>query len=51
MEDYGGGGAVERQAAGGHLIKDGAETEEVSAGINFFAAGLLGRHVGDGADG
>ncbi len=51
MEDDGGSGAVEGQAAGGHLIEDGAEAEEIGARIDFFAAGLLGRHVGDGADG
>ena len=34
-----------------HLIKDGAEGEQVGAGIEFLAAGLFGRHVGDRAYG
>ena len=34
-----------------HFVEDGAERKEVAAGVEFFALGLLGRHVGDGADG
>ncbi len=39
------------EAAGGHFIEHRAEGEQVSAGIEFLAASLLGRHIGNGADG
>ena len=32
-----------------HFVKDDTEREQVGAGVKFFAAGLLGRHVGDRA--
>jgi len=50
-EDDGAGGACERYVAGGHLVEDGAEAEEVAAAVEDLAACLLGAHVGDGADG
>jgi hypothetical protein len=34
---------------GGHLIEHGAEAEQVRAGIQFFPARLLRRHVRRGA--
>ena len=51
MENYGGGWAIEGETAGGHLIKHCSEAEQVGAGVEGLAAGLLGRHVGDGAVG
>ena len=38
-------GARERLTACRHLVQDGAEREEVGAGIELFAANLFGRHV------
>ena len=46
IEDHGRGVSAERHAPGGHLIEDGAEREQIGAGIEFLAARLLGRHVG-----
>ena len=45
----GGGVAAKGQRAGGHLVEHDAEGEQVGAGVEFLAARLLGRHVGDGA--
>jgi hypothetical protein len=36
-------------AAAEHFVEDGAEAEDVAAGIDGFALGLLGGHVGSGA--
>ena len=35
----------------GHFVEDDAERKNIRAQIEFFAAGLLGRHVRDGAHG
>ena len=51
VEDDGAGGSAEGVVCGGHFVEDNAEGEEVAAGVEEFAAGLLGRHVGDGAEG
>ena len=51
IENYRRGISGEGHASRGHFIKDGAEGEQVGAGIEFFAAGLFGRHVGDRANG
>ena len=51
VEDDGGGVAAEGNDAGGHLVQHSAEGEQVAAGIEFLALGLLRRHVGDRADG
>ncbi len=45
------GCAMKREGAGQHLVKDDAEGPDVGAGVGVLAAQLLGRHVGDGADG
>src|SRR5215472_16740946 len=45
-EDRRAGIARECQPACGHLVKYAAETEEVSASIQFFPARLLRGHVG-----
>ena len=37
--------------ASGHFVEDQAESEEIGACVEFFAAGLLGRHISDRADG
>ncbi len=50
-EDDGRGVALKGHSPRGHLVHDGAEGEEVRAGIQLFAAGLLGRHISDGTDG
>jgi hypothetical protein len=36
---------------GRHLVQHAAQAEEVGAGVERVALGLLGRHVGSGADG
>ena len=51
VEDYGGGIAAEGNRAGGHFVEDRAKAEKIAAHVESFAAGLLGRHVSDGADG
>src|SRR5277367_1183742 len=50
VEDFGAAVAGKGGAAGGHFVKDDAEAEEVGARIEFAAAGLFWRHVGDGAE-
>jgi hypothetical protein len=50
FEDYGGRVAAEWDHASGHLVENRAEREKIAAGVHFLAAGLLGRHVGDGAE-
>ena len=35
---------------GRHLVEHGAEGEQIGALVEFFAARLLRRHVGDGAE-
>ncbi len=51
VEDESGGGSLEGDFSGGHLVEDGAEGEEVCADIEDFAARLLGRHIGGGSHG
>src|SRR5262249_43128113 len=41
--------AIEEAVAGEHFVGDDAEGPDVGAAVDFFAAGLLGRHVGGGA--
>ena len=41
--------AARRERAGGHFVENDAEREKVGAGVEGFAAGLLGGHVGDRA--
>ena len=50
VEDDGGGVAAERHDAGRHLVEHSPEGEEVAAGVEFFAFGLLRRHVRDRAE-
>jgi len=50
FEDFRGTAATKRQDAGGHLVEDGAEGKKITAGIEIFGAGLLGRHVRNGAE-
>src|SRR5260370_17480969 len=45
VEDGGRSGALEWQGSGGHLVEHDTEGEQVCAGIEFLAEGLLGRHV------
>ncbi len=42
--------ATERICACDHFIHHDAEGPEVGTGIHFFASGLLGTHVGYGAE-
>ena len=51
IEDGSGRVALERKTASSHFVEDDAEGEEVSAGVEFLAKGLFGRHVGDSAEG
>ena len=51
VEHDGRGVAGEALAAGGHLVQHDAKREQVRARIQFLAARLLRRHVGDGAHG
>ena len=46
----GGGLALERAAAGQHLVEHDAEREQVGAAVDGLAADLLGRHVADRAE-
>ena len=50
FEDQSAGVAAEWKRARRHFVEDDAEGKEVAAGIDFFAAHLFGRHVGDGAE-
>ena len=50
VEDFGGAVAAEGKLARGHFVEDGAEGEEIGAGVEILGAGLLGGHVGDGAE-
>ena len=43
--------SAERLTAGGHFVKHHAERKQIRARIQIFSADLLGRHVGDRADG
>ena len=40
-----------RERGGGHFVEDHAERKQIGAGVQLFAAGLLGRHIRDRADG
>ncbi len=42
--------AAKGHSAGHHFIENGAEGEQVGAGVEFFASHLLRRHIGDGAE-
>ncbi len=43
--------AEERAVSGRHLVEHDAEREDIGAGVGREHAQLLGRHVGEGADG
>src|SRR5207245_3495048 len=38
------------KAAGGHLVHDGTEREQIAASVEIFASCLFRRQVGDGTD-
>src|SRR5437588_9219666 len=40
---------MERRTPGGHLVENSSARKEVSTPVQLVAAGLFGRHVGDGA--
>ena len=42
-------GGLERMPAGGSLVEQDTQREEIRAGIEWVSTGLLGRHVGDRA--
>ena len=42
---------AEGQRASSHFVQNGSEREQIGAGIEILAARLLGRHVGNCADG
>ena len=42
--------SAERQGSRGHFVEHRAEREQIAARVEFFRAGLLGRHIGDGAE-
>src|SRR6266851_3483110 len=48
-EDFRGSVAGKCRAAGGHFVEYHAKTEKVAASIQFAAARLFGRHLGDSA--
>ncbi len=50
VEDKRGGFAVKGQRPRRHLIKQRTEGEQVGAGVEFLALGLLRRHVRDGSE-
>jgi len=50
FEDDGGGGGGEASSSV-HLIEDQTQRKQVGTRIDHFASSLLGRHVGDGANG
>ena len=50
-EDSGGRVSGKGQAAGGHFVEDCAKAEKIAALVHFAAKGLLGRHVGESAEG
>src|SRR5262249_54599548 len=41
--------AIEEAVAGEHFVGDDAEGPDVGAAVDFLSAGLLGRHIGGGA--
>ena len=49
-KSVGNGFAVKRHLAGEHFVQHAAEGPDVRAAVRGFAAGLLGGHVGCGAD-
>ena len=51
FEDYGGSLAAEWQRSGDHLVENRAEREKIGAGVECLSFGLLGRHVGNSAEG
>ena len=51
IENHAGGVAAKRQSASGHFVEDDAKRKQVRARIEILATNLLGRHVGNGADG
>ena len=51
VENGGGTFAAKGKYAGGHLIQDGTQGEQVTAGVEFLRTGLLRRNVGDGVQG
>ena len=50
FEDDAAGVAAKRERPRRHFVEDDAEGKEVAASVEIFAADLLGRHVGDGAE-
>jgi len=51
FKDDAGGVAAKGKGSGRHFVEDGAEREEVRARVEFFAADLLGGHIGYRAKG
>ncbi len=51
VEDHAGSVAAKGREPGSHFVEDDAEGEKIGAGIEVLAPHLLGRHVGDGAEG
>ena len=49
FENKAGGSAVKRQSPGGHLIQHRPEGKQIGSCIQFLAAYLLRRHIGDGS--
>ena len=50
VEDVSSAVAAEWKLAGGHFVEDGAEGEQIGAGVEFLGACLFGRHVRDSAE-
>ena len=51
FRNHGGSFSAKGQDAGGHLVEHYAEGEKIGASVEFLAAQLFRRHVGNGADG
>src|SRR5712692_8005606 len=49
-ERFRGGVASKRIRAAGHLVKDRAQRELIGSKVDFFASGLLRRHIAGGAE-
>jgi len=50
VENRGGGVALEGEAPSSHFVENHSKGKKIGARVEFFAKGLLGRHVGDSTE-